>query len=71
MRTARFCEPLTLTWATPGIVASRGTIAVSAYSCITGPGIVSEVSARNMIGASAGFTLRKLGASDRSSGKRR
>src|SRR5450631_361665 len=57
MRTAGRWPPLTLTRPTPGswesLVASR----VSARSSIFGSGIVLDVSARVMIGVSAGLTL--------------
>ena len=42
MRTARFCEPKTLTWATPGSVDRRCASWVSAYSLTVVMGTVSE-----------------------------
>ena len=58
MRTARFWAPLIFTWATPGRVESFGLITLSANSLISCDWAVSEVSARKMIGVSAGLTLR-------------
>ena len=58
MRTARFCAPWMLTCATPGSVERRGLITLSANSLISWEGAVSEVSARNITGVSAGLTLR-------------
>src|ERR1700761_2965537 len=61
MRTAYFCEPYTLTCATPSTIDRRWASCVSAYSSICDNGSVEEVIARYKIGASAGFTLRKVG----------
>ena len=58
MRTARFCAPWMLIWATPVMVDSRGLITLSANSFMSCDGVVSEVSARKMMGASAGLTRR-------------
>ncbi len=58
MRTARFWAPWMLICATPGRVDSFGLITLSANSFISCDCAVSEVSARKMIGESAGLTLR-------------
>ena len=47
-----------LTCATPEMVDSRGLITLSANSLISCDCAVSEVSARKMMGESAGFTRR-------------
>jgi len=58
MRTAGGAEPPTNTWPTPSTCDSRCASTESAMSYTRGVSSVSEVSARIMIGASAGFTLR-------------
>ena len=60
-RTAYFWPPKMLTWATPGSWETCWLMMVSAYSCTSESGNVSEITDRNSTGASAGFTLRKLG----------
>ena len=58
MRTAYFCDPYTITCATPLTIEIRWAISVSAYSLSLYSGSVGAVSAKNRIGWSAGFTLR-------------
>ena len=58
MRTAYFCEPYTLTCATPLTIDSRCAIVVSAYSSRSDSFMSFAVSARKRIGAAAGFCLR-------------
>src|SRR5947209_9813149 len=60
-RTAYFCEPKTLTWATPEMVDSRCASCVSAYSFRRDIGMLGELMAMKKIGKSPGFTLRKDG----------
>jgi hypothetical protein len=60
-RSAYFWPPKTLTCATPLICEICWPITVSAYSLTNESGKVSDSSERNSTGASAGFTLRKLG----------
>ena len=57
MRTAGLMPPSTDTWPTPDTEASRCAISVSARSESARRGMVSEVSARVTIGASAGFSF--------------
>ncbi len=57
-RTAGSALPPTDTWPTPSICESFWAMIVEAESYIWPWVIVAEVSARIMIGASAGFTLR-------------
>ena len=57
-RTAGSELPPTLTWPTPEICESFWAMIVEAASYIWPCVIVSEVSVRIMIGASAGLTLR-------------
>ncbi len=57
-RTAGSELPPTLTWPTPSICESFCAMMVDAASYIWPCVIVSEVSVRIMIGASAGLTLR-------------
>ena len=57
-RTAGSELPPTLTWPTPAICDSFCAMIVDAASYICPCVIVSDVSVRIMIGASAGFTLR-------------
>ena len=58
MRTAGFCWPLTVIWATPVICESCWDRIFSAASSTTVSGNEAEVSARIRTGASAGLTLR-------------
>src|SRR5581483_9345480 len=55
---------------TPGSIDRRGLITLSANSVISWEGAVSDVSARNITGVSAGLTLRYAGGVGRSSGSR-
>ena len=57
IRTANFWAPWMFTCATPLTVDSRWAITVSAYSFTCDSGRVSEPSARNRIGWSAGLTF--------------
>ena len=57
MRTAGLIPPCTATLPTPVTWLRRCAISVSARSLISRSEVVGEVSARVMIGASAGFTL--------------
>src|SRR5580704_8701792 len=61
MRTAYLAAPNTPTWATPSMVESWRANRVSAYSSTAVGFIVSDHSTMNMIGMSAGLTLRKVG----------
>src|SRR5207253_192988 len=70
-RTAYFCEPKTRTWAMPGKVEMRGRIALLAKASISDRRTCEDFSAMNMIGKSAGLTLRKLGGVGNSAGSRR
>ena len=70
-RTANFCEPNTLTWATPLTVDSRCASWVSAYSATVDIGSVEELIEMKKIGKSAGFTLRSVGGAGSSGGSRR
>ena len=56
-RTAGRSPPCTVTLPTPSIWLSFGCSSVSAASLIRSMGMLSEVSASDRIGASAGFTL--------------
>ena len=56
-RTAYFCEPKTVTCATPLIVEIRCARNVCAYSSTVYSGSVGEESAMNRIGWSAGLTF--------------
>ena len=58
MRTAGFCWPLTVIWATPLICESCWARIFSAESSTTVSGSEAEVSARSRIGESAGLTFR-------------
>ncbi len=71
MRTANFCAPKMLTCATPFSVEIRWATLISAYSLISDSGSVGELSARNRIGMSAGFTLRSDGGDGMSGGSDR
>ena len=55
MRTAYFCAPKTDTCATPSTIDSRCAIVVSAYSSRAESDRSFDVSAKNRIGAAAGF----------------
>src|SRR6187200_1997465 len=57
IRTAYFCEPITLTWATPLIIDSRCAMVDCAYSSSVDNGNVSDSSTRIETGKSAGFTF--------------
>ncbi len=57
-RTAGRWPPARLTMPTPGICASFWAMRVSTRSCTCGSGRLAEVTARVMIGVSAGLTLR-------------
>ena len=57
MRIAGFKPPCTETWPTPVTSLRRWAIMVSARSLIWRTGMVGEVSASVITGASAGFTL--------------
>ncbi|MNO03646.1 hypothetical protein D3C81_2244130 [compost metagenome] len=57
MRTAGRCPPLMVTRPTPWICEIFCATRVSTMSCSLGSGMVSEVMAMVMIGASAGLTL--------------
>ncbi len=70
MRTAGFCPPLMVTRPTPGSCEIFWASRVSASSCTSGSGSVSERSARVRIGASAGLTLAYMGGAGRSDGNR-
>ena len=61
MRTEYFCEPYTLTSATPSIIDRRCASKVSAYSSTFDNGMVCEVRPMKNTGASAGLTLRNVG----------
>ena len=61
MRTAYLAVPNTPTCATPSMVESCRAKRVSAYSSTSDGLSVVELIARNMIGMSAGFCLRKVG----------
>src|SRR5437868_6439954 len=61
MRTAYLALPKTPTWATPSTVEICRPSRVSAYSSTSAGLSVEELIARNMIGRSAGFCLRKVG----------
>src|SRR5665213_2914012 len=61
MRTAYLALPNTLTCATPSMVESWRASRVSAYSSTSDGFSVEDRIARNRIGRSAGFTLRKVG----------
>ena len=67
-RTAGSELPPTVTWPTPSICESFWARIVDAASYICPCVIVSDVSARIMIGASAGLTLRQLGLLGRFAG---
>jgi hypothetical protein len=71
IRTAYFWLPNTETWATPGSVESSGRIVDCAKASTSDSLACFEVSARNRIGWSAGFTLRNDGGAVMSSGKAR
>src|SRR5207244_1716890 len=60
-RTAYFIAPYTCTCETPSTIEMRCAIKVSAYSSICGSDSTSELSAKNRIGLSEGFDLRRLG----------
>ena len=70
-RTAYFCVPKISTWAMPGKVEMRGRIARLAKASTSDRRTCEDFSARNMIGKSAGLTLRKLGGVGSSTGRRR
>ncbi|MNT00267.1 hypothetical protein D3C72_1346940 [compost metagenome] len=57
MRTAGRCPPLMVTRPTPWICEIFCATRVSTMSCSLGSGMVSDVMAMVMIGASAGLTL--------------
>ncbi len=57
MRTAYFCEPKTMTWATPLTMEIRWAIMVSAYSSRVERGRVGEVRTIKRIGVRAGLTF--------------
>ena len=57
MRTAGRCPPAMLTSPTPGSCDTFCAMRVSTRSCTRGSGIVADITAMLMIGASAGFTL--------------
>ena len=57
-RTAGLAPPPTVTWPTPSTCASFWASIESAASYISVTSLLSEVSARIMMGASAGLTLR-------------
>src|ERR1039457_2244807 len=60
-RTAYFCEPKTCTCATPCTIEMRCAIMRSPYSSSCHSGSVGDVSARNMMGSSAGLYFRNDG----------
>ncbi len=69
MRMAGCSAPLTVTSATPSIWAMRWATSVSATSYMVLARSVCEVSARIMIGAADGLTLRMAGKVGRSPGR--
>src|SRR6201996_9408933 len=71
MRTAYLAEPNTPTWATPSMVEICRASRVSAYSSTSDGLSVDELIARNMMGMSAGFCLRKVGGCGRDLGRLR
>ena len=70
-RSAYFCAPNTCTCDTPAAVEIRCAIIVSAYSSTTESGNVGELTARYMMGWSAGLVLRSDGGDGMSVGRRR
>ena len=70
-RNAYFCAPKTWTCETPATVEIRCAIVVSAYSSTTESGSVGELTAKYIIGWSAGLVFRNEGGDGMSVGKRR
>src|ERR1700704_5141837 len=68
---ANFWAPKIVTWATPWICDSACPMVISPYSLTVDSGNVSEPSEINRIAKSDGLTLRKLGGTVISIGKRR